>query len=519
MDTFRRCVDKHLPPSGKGVVFASAWLATDNVFVALMRQHYPELLDGMGLLGVDTLHLFPETLDVAARVQAKYGKRAAEYKPADVSTRAEFVARYGDAETMNHADFDLHSKVEPYLRGLKALGRDILITGRRMDQGEKRIALDEWEEQSRTLNPMAAWSWPDVIAYVDAHDVPVNAAHNYVFRAAAPIEATKRHLPGLPWHKVDLGKPFWRASEAELRGTPAAYVAYVYKSFGDTHTSVPVLPHESERTGRFVRTANTECGIHTRAARPGFPHGGRLVNRMAASPEAAATALAGATRSLDLNERQSCDVELLVNGAFSPLEGFMRQEEYESVVKNMRLSEQQLWAMPVVLDVPAAAGVRIGERIALKFNGEAIAVLDVTSTWTPDKIDEAARLFGTTSLEHPGVAELALERGPVYIGGAIHGLAWRDRDDVREALTAAARELLLLQASDWAFVIHTRGAVDYGYRRFCEHLARFDRACTTAEARARGEADTRIRLHELEDIALHDGCFPDLRLEWWTDGA
>ncbi len=100
--------------------------------------------------------------------------------------------------------------------------------------------------------------------------------------------------------------------------------------------------------------------------------------------------------------------------------------------------------------------------------------------------------------------------------GDLDRLPWRTNQAVRDALTAAARELLLLQASDWAFVIHTRGAVDYGYRRFCEHLARFDRASTTAEARARGEDDTVIALHELTDMGLHDPVFPDLQLEWWT---
>lgn len=94
-------------------------------------------------------------------------------------------------------------------------------------------------------------------------------------------------------------------------------------------------------------------------------------------------------------------------------------------------------------------------------------------------------------------------------------LPWKTSPPVEEALKAAARELLLLQASDWQFVVTTKGAVDYGFRRFCEHLACFDRACNVAEARAKGEPDDALRLLELEDIRLHDGVFPDLTLEWW----
>jgi 1,4-alpha-glucan branching enzyme len=98
----------------------------------------------------------------------------------------------------------------------------------------------------------------------------------------------------------------------------------------------------------------------------------------------------------------------------------------------------------------------------------------------------------------------------------LHAIDWRNNEPAREALSLAARELLLLQASDWPFVIHTKGAVDYGYRRFCEHLARFDRACTVAESRQRGEEDTALARHALEDIRLNDPCFEDLRLEWWS---
>ncbi len=99
---------------------------------------------------------------------------------------------------------------------------------------------------------------------------------------------------------------------------------------------------------------------------------------------------------------------------------------------------------------------------------------------------------------------------------ALHArLAWATDTAVAEALGAAARELLLLQASDWQFVITTRGAVDYGYRRFCEHLGRFDRACTIAERRAAGVPDGPVQAADLEEIRQHDAVFPQLDLAWW----
>jgi 3'-phosphoadenosine 5'-phosphosulfate sulfotransferase (PAPS reductase)/FAD synthetase len=408
-------------------VFATAWLATDNIIVHLLHKHFPEVLSGMGLLAVDTLHLFPETHAVAAAVQQKYGKAAAVFKPAGLSTQAEFTAKHGAAESLNHGDFDLHSKVEPYNRGLAALGREVLITGRRVDQGEKRVVLDVWEAQQKILNPMSEWLWPDVTAFCDAEGVPVNPAHNYVFRAPAPISATERHLPDAPWVKADLGKPFWRASEAELMGaaphsSPRAST-YVYKSFGDTHTSVPVLPHESERAGRFVRSgAKTECGIHTRAARPGAPHGGKLVDLRASSGTAGAALLARATAAHELTERQACDVELLINGGFSPLTGFMTEPEYASVLAHGRLPEQQLWAMPITLDTSDPAAAKAGAVVALRYKGVPVAALEVTSAWAPNRVAEAHAVFGTANAEHPGVLDLLTERGKWYVGGRVTGL-------------------------------------------------------------------------------------------------
>ncbi|CAE7574757.1 unnamed protein product, partial [Symbiodinium natans] len=304
VDDFCKHVDLHLPKDGKKVVFATAWLATDNVFVALMRKHFPEILTGMNLVAIDTLHLFPTALECAKLVEEKYAKKAMWKLPNGISTKDEFIAKYGDCEELDSADFDFVSKVEPFQRALEECEKDILITGRRMDQAAQRIKLDVWEDQKRTLNPMANFSWQDIIDYVDKEGVPVNAGHNWAFRCDAPIEATSRHLPDLPWTKVDLGKPFWRCSEAEIKGSPPAAVTYVFKSFGDMHTTVPVEPHESERAGRFVRQAKTECGIHTRTTFAGAPHGGSLVDLMVKDAATIQSLTSSAVKTIELNERQ-----------------------------------------------------------------------------------------------------------------------------------------------------------------------------------------------------------------------
>merc|ERR1719163_1467834 len=422
VDTFRQDVDKYLPKDGKGTVFATAWLATDNVFVALMRKHHPEVLAGMSLVAIDTLHLFPTTLECAKLVEDKYGKPAKWYWPEGCKTVAEFDAIHGNCEEIDYADFDFVSKVEPFQRALQECKKEILVTGRRMDQAAQRVELDAWEEAKRIMNPLATWTWQDIIDYVGAEGVPVNKGHNFVYRCEKPIKATERHLPGLPWTKVDLGKPYWQASEAELRGSPVSEVHYVFKSFGDMHTSVPVTPEETERAGRFVRQAKTECGIHTRTTTSGDPHGGALMNLMVKDAAEGAKMVAACTKTIELNERQACDVFCLIHGAFSPLTGFMDEIQYDSVVKSMRLPEKQLFGLPVTLDISEPDAIKKGDKVLLRWEGKDVAVLEAESLWKPDKVKEAHQCYGTSSLEHPSVYSLVAEQGLWYVGGKVHGL-------------------------------------------------------------------------------------------------
>jgi sulfate adenylyltransferase len=150
------------------------------------------------------------------------------------------------------------------------------------------------------------------------------------------------------------------------------------------------------------------------------PHGGSLVDLRVADDQREAVR-AGVDRVVECTDRNACDVELLVVGGFSPLRGFMHQEDYEAVVERHRTSSGLLFGLPIVFDSDDAS-IAIGERLLLTYRGQELAVLTVESRWEPDKVKEAWGSYGTTSLEHPAVRMIATERGRFYFGGRLQGL-------------------------------------------------------------------------------------------------
>jgi len=156
------------------------------------------------------------------------------------------------------------------------------------------------------------------------------------------------------------------------------------------------------------------------------PHGGTL--RDLYLPTAEAEALKRQSASLPqwtLNQRQLCDLELLLNGGFSPLQGFLGRSDYDSVVSDMRLADGTLWPIPVVLDVDEAFAARLPEHAQISLNdtqGTPLAVLTVEDVYFPDHIAEARQVLGTTDRTHPGVAELLDRTGSVYLGGRVRGI-------------------------------------------------------------------------------------------------
>jgi sulfate adenylyltransferase len=156
------------------------------------------------------------------------------------------------------------------------------------------------------------------------------------------------------------------------------------------------------------------------------PHGGVLKELYLPPAEAATLKQRSATLAgWDLTARQRCDLELLLNGAFSPLEGFLSRRDYDRVVHELRLADGTLWPIPITLDVTEAfaATLQPGHEIALRDSqGVPLAVLTVEDIYFPDKLVEAREVFGTTDTTHPGVADLLERSHPVYVGGKVQGI-------------------------------------------------------------------------------------------------
>ena len=156
------------------------------------------------------------------------------------------------------------------------------------------------------------------------------------------------------------------------------------------------------------------------------PHGGTLVNLIPDQQQI--DELKKETLELpswDLTDRQICDIELLLNGGFSPLTGFMNKADYESVLNDMRLTNGLIWPIPVTLDVKSdtANSLSQGNRLALRdAEGVVIAILTIGDIWKADKEQESMSIYATTDEKHPAVKYLTHHSNDYYIGGTLQGL-------------------------------------------------------------------------------------------------
>jgi sulfate adenylyltransferase len=156
------------------------------------------------------------------------------------------------------------------------------------------------------------------------------------------------------------------------------------------------------------------------------PHGGHLVDLFVDDERAAKIRLESRSwPSIDLTDRQLCDLELLVTGGFSPLTSFMGRSDYDRVVDDMRLADGTLWPIPITLDVDeaVAGSVAAGDVVALRdHEGVLLAALTVAEVWQPDRQREAQAVYGTTDATHPGVAQVVRPGREWCVAGAIEAV-------------------------------------------------------------------------------------------------
>lgn len=200
--------------------------------------------------------------------------------------------------------------------------------------------------------------------------------------------------------------------------------------------------------------------------------------------------------TIDLNGRQLCDLELLLNRGFYPLSGYMDQKTYLSVLETMRLPNGTVWPMPICLDVAAdtAAVLTADDRIAINDQeGFLLAILTVTEVWKADKQKEAMAVYGTDdATEHPGVMHLYDRTGEYYVGGMIEGVSLPVHYDFQQLRLTPSETVRQFTMNGWRRVLgfHTDEYLHCAHREMVLSAAR--------------EAGAAIFLHPVADLT-HPG--------------
>ena len=203
------------------------------------------------------------------------------------------------------------------------------------------------------------------------------------------------------------------------------------------------------------------------------PHGGTLVNRLTDNPDKLAEEAKSLPR-IDLTPKQSCDLELISNGGYSPLTGFMGKADFESVCTNMKLADGNIWSIPVLLSVNKADAPNVGDRCALYApNGTLQAIITVEEVFPHDKKLEIPNVFGTDEEAHPGVAKV-LEEGDTCVAGPVESLVLCVDPEGPEAFLdkrlTPAQTRAAFQEKGWETIVafQTRNPIHRAHEYICK---------------------------------------------------
>jgi len=184
------------------------------------------------------------------------------------------------------------------------------------------------------------------------------------------------------------------------------------------------------------------------------PYGGNLVDLMAPVDELAhLKTYAGKLPSIQLSERSICDLELLATGAFSPLDRFMGEQDYQRVLDEMRLSNGAIFPIPITLPVEPGPDIRLGQEIALRDQkNNILALMTIEEMYEWDINETAEKVFGSTDLRHPLVAEMH-RWGKLNISGRLRVLQLPLRYDFKDLrMTPAETRQRLSEAGNSSVV-------------------------------------------------------------------
>ncbi|KAJ2722838.1 Sulfate adenylyltransferase [Coemansia sp. Benny D115] len=188
--------------------------------------------------------------------------------------------------------------------------------------------------------------------------------------------------------------------------------------------------------------------------------------------------------AVTLTERQLCDLELILNGGFSPLEGFLTQAEYESVVSNSRLPDGTLWTMPIYLDIARSEldrlGVTPGSRLALRDprDDRVLAIITVSDLYTVDRAREAELVYGANDQAHPAVHYLFHETRDTLVGGSVQAVDVPQHYDYVAIRRSPAEVRSLFRKLNWTRVVafQTRNPMHRAHRELTVRAARMRHA-------------------------------------------
>lgn len=184
------------------------------------------------------------------------------------------------------------------------------------------------------------------------------------------------------------------------------------------------------------------------------PYGGELVDLMVPAEDAARMKLyAGKLPSIQISERVACDLEILATGGFSPLDRFMGKADFQNVLDNMRLANGAVFPIPITLPVAPDDDIRLGQEIALRDSkNNILAVMAIEEIYEWDLDETAEKVFGSTDLRHPLVAEMH-RWGSFNISGRLRVLQLPRRYDFKEIRLTPAQTRAKLAATGHANVV------------------------------------------------------------------